>query len=142
MRNYKADVWYCSIYNNQKTPFFNNMFSFHCKKCEYDLCYTCMKKHDYRIVNSEMFEYAHKGKNVYVTMHPHYLLLSGKEDRYNGKDYIWFCDICKVKACDSIYSFHCKQCGYDVYSKCFGNIPKIEKRIVALFFNEKFLKID
>ncbi len=49
----------------------------------------------------------------------------------------------KVKACDSIYSFHCKQCGYDVSAQnALGNIPKIEKRVVALFFNEKFLKID
>ena len=36
-RNYKGNGWYCSICNNKKEYFFNNMLSFHCKKCEYDL---------------------------------------------------------------------------------------------------------
>ena len=134
MRNYQGDGWYCSICNNQKTPFFNNMFSFHCKKCEYDLCYSCMEIHDYRNVNDEMLKHAHKGKKVYVTMHPHYLLLSGKEDRYIGKDYIWNCDICKVEACDSIYSFHCKQCGYDVCSKCFEKYFQVREKGCCFIF--------
>jgi len=119
MRQYKGDGWYCSICNNQKDYFFNNMLSFQCKKCEYDLCYGCMEIHDYRVVNDKIKKHAPKGKKVYVTMHPHYLLLSGKEDRYGGKDYSWNCDICKVVACNSVYSFHCKECGYDVCLKCF-----------------------
>ena len=119
MRQYQSDGWYCNICNNQKGYFFNNMFAFHCKLCDYDLCYKCMEIHDYRVVNEKMIKHAPKGKKVYVTMHPHYLLLSGKEDRYDGKDYSWHCDICKVSASNSVYSFHCKKCGYDVCSKCF-----------------------
>lgn len=127
MRQNHSDGWYCSICKNQKDYFFNNMFSFHCKICDYNLCYTCMKIHDYRVVNDKMIEHAPKGKKVYVKTHPHYLLLSGKEDRYNGKDYNWFCDICKIVTCDSLYSFHCKKCEYDVCLKCFEEYFEIRK---------------
>ena len=71
-----------------------------------------------------------KRKKVFVTIHPHYLLLSGKEDRYNGKNegYIWYCDSCQIKACDSVYSFHCKSCGYDVCSRCFEKYYDAKKK--------------
>ena len=128
MRNYQSDGWYCSICNNQKDYFFNNMLAFHCKKCEYDLCYKCIRIHDYRVVNDKMIEHVSKGKKVYVKTHPHYLLLKGKEERYGGKDYSWFCDICKVSACDSVYSFHCQKCGYDTCLKCFEKNFKVKKK--------------
>ena len=128
MRQYQADGWYCSICQNKEHSFFNNMFSFHCKICEYDLCLLCIEKHDYRVVNDKMIKHVPKGKKVYVTKHPHYLLLSGKEDRYTGKDYSWNCDICKVVACDSVYSFHCKKCGYDVCSDCFETCFEIREK--------------
>ena len=38
------------------------MLSFHCKKCEYDLCYKCILEHDYRVVNKKMENHATKGK--------------------------------------------------------------------------------
>ena len=123
MRQYKGGEWYCDICQNKEDCFFDNMYSFNCKICEYDLCYTCILKHDYRVVNDSMSKRAPKGKKVYVSVHPHYLLLKGKEERYNGKDggdYSWICDICKISACDSVYSFHCKDCGYDVCSRCFA----------------------
>jgi hypothetical protein len=127
MRGYNGDGWYCSICNNKEKYFFNNMLSFQCKRCEYDLCYDCMLIHDYRIVNEKMRKHVEKGKKVYVKVHPHYLLLKGKEERYGGKNYSWICDICKMDACDSVYSFHCKDCGYDVCSKCFEKNLEIRK---------------
>ena len=127
MRGYNGDGWYCSICNNKEKYFFNNMLSFQCKRCEYDLCYDCMLIHDYRIVNEKMRKHVEKGKKVYVKVHPHYLLLKGKEERYGGKNYSWICDICKMDACDSVYSFHCKDCGYDVCSKCFEKNFEIRK---------------
>ena len=119
MRKYDGYEWYCSICQNKDKFFFDNMLSFHCHQCEYDLCYKCILIHDYRVVNSNMEKRAPKGKKVYVSVHPHYLLLKGKEERYNGSNYFWICDICKVSACDSVKSFHCKGCGYDVCSRCF-----------------------
>ena len=119
MRHYNGYGWVCDICKNQKHPFFDNMLSFHCHACTYDLCYTCILKHDYRVVNDKMERRASKGKKVYVSVHPHYLLLKGKDERYDGKDYIWYCDICKTRANKSVYSFHCKDCGYDVCSGCF-----------------------
>ena len=119
MRGFKGDGWYCSVCQNKDKYFFHNMISFRCNKCDYDLCYSCMKIFDYRIVNAQMLQKAKKGKKVYVTTHPHYLLLSGKEDRYNKTGYAWKCDICKIDCCDSVYSFHCKDCGYDVCLKCY-----------------------
>ena len=133
MRKYQANGWYCDICNNKDHCFFNNMFAFHCKICDYDLCFDCMKKHDYRTVNDNMIKHSHKGKKVYVTKHPHYLILSGKEDRYNGKNYSWDCDICKIVACDSVYSFHCKGCGYDVCSNCFEKYFQIKENCCCCF---------
>ena len=119
MRGYHGDGWYCNICLNKDKSFFNNMISFHCKRCEYDLCYGCILIHDFRVVNDKMSKKAPKGKKVYVTTHPHYLLLKGKEERYKGKNYYWICDICKIRVCESVYSFHCKDCEYDVCLKCF-----------------------
>ena len=119
MRGYNGDGWYCSICQNKDECFFNNMLSFQCKKCEYDLCYTCILIHDYRVVNNKMLKKAPKGKKVYVLTHPHYLLLKGKEERYTGNNYSWTCDICKIPACESVYSLHCKDCQYDVCLKCY-----------------------
>ena len=133
MRNYPGDGWYCNICNNEEKCFFNNMFSFHCKICQYDLCYSCILIHDYRVVNEKMRKHAPKGKKVYVTVHPHHLLLSGKEDRYNGKDYSWNCDVCKIIACNSVYSFHCKACGYDVCSRCFEKHFKVKEEDSCCF---------
>lgn len=119
MRGYNGDGWYCSICQNKDKSFFNNMLSFQCKACEYDLCYDCILIHDYRVVNAKMEQKVQKGKKVYVSTHPHYLLLKGREERYTGNNYSWLCDICKKEACESVYSFHCKECGYDVCLKCF-----------------------
>ena len=117
------------------------MYSFHCKKCKYDLCYKCIFEHDYREVNKKMENHVAKGKKVYVTQHEHCLLLSGKDDRYkdkvNEKDshYRWFCDICKVTFNEYIDSFHCKKCGYDVCSKCFSKYFQVrEKNICCSIF--------
>ena len=106
LRGYKGDGWICDICRKEPA-FFNNMLSFQCKKCEYDLCYDCILIHDYRVVNDKMLKRVSKGKKVYVTNHPHYLLLSGKEDRYKdkGTNYTWYCDICKIKACNSVLLF-------------------------------------
>ena len=136
MRNYPGSGWYCSICNNSDHCFFNNMYSFHCKQCEYDLCYTCILVHDYKGINEKMEKRAPKGKKVYVSCHPHYLLLSGKEDRYEGKDCSWICDVCKISSSKYIYSFHCKKCGYDVCSKCFEKkfIVKEEDGCCCLIF--------
>ena len=136
MRGYNGDGWYCSICQNKDKSFFNNMLSFQCKKCEYDLCYDCILIHDYRVVNDKMLKKAAKGKKVYVSTHPHYLLLKGKEERYTGKDYSWICDLCKIPACDSVYSFHCKDCGYDVCLKCFEKnfqVRESEKGCCVIF---------
>ncbi len=46
MRGYNGDGWYCNICQNKDKSFFNNMLSFQCKKCEYDLCYGCILIHD------------------------------------------------------------------------------------------------
>ena len=72
-----------------------------------------------------------KGKKVYVSVHPHYLLLKGKEERYagkEGKNYYWICDVCKIEACDSVYSFHCKDCGYDFCSRCFEKFFEVREK--------------
>ena len=127
MRHYSGYGWICDICKNKEHAFFDNMHSFHCHQCSYDLCYTCITKHDYRIVNNIMARRAPKGKKVYVSVHPHYLLLKGKDERYDGKDYIWYCDICKIKSNNSVYSFHCKDCGYDVCSRCFEKYFEIRK---------------
>ena len=116
MRNYSGGGFICDMC---KRHFLNNMYSFNCKKCEYDLCYICIQKYDYKTINEQMEQRAPKGKKVYVSCHPHYLLLSGKEDRYEGKNYDWICDVCKASSSENIYSFHCKDCGYDVCSRCF-----------------------
>ena len=128
MRGYNGDGWYCSICQNKDKSFFNNMLSFQCKKCEYDLCYDCILIHDYRVVNDKILKKAAKGKKVYVSTHPHYLLLKGKEERYTGKDYSWICDLCKIPACDSVYSFHCKDCGYDVCSRFFSKYFQVREK--------------
>ena len=128
MRGFKGDGWFCDICRN-KPAFFNNMLAFHCKICDFDLCYKCICKYDYRVVNGQMLKRVSKGQKIYVTTHPHYLLLKGKEERYQktGKDYTWLCDICKIKACSSVYSFHCEKCGYDVCFNCFGKYFQVRK---------------
>ena len=127
MRKYKGYGWYCSICQNKDKFFFDNMLSFHCHGCEYDLCYKCILIHDYRVVNNKMEKRAPLGKKVYVSVHPHYLLLKGKEERYNGGDYSWICDVCKIKANGAVKSFHCKDCGYDVCSRCFEKYFQIRE---------------
>ena len=130
VRNYKGIGWYCSICDKKNGFFFHNMLSFHCKKCEYDLCYKCLLEHDYRIVNKNMENHVQKGKKVYVIQHQHCLFLSGKDDRYGGKDshYSWICDICKVPSNEYVYSFHCKDCGYDVCSRCFSKYFQVREK--------------
>ena len=39
MRKYQGYGWYCSICQNEDKVFYDNMLSFHCHQCEYDLCY-------------------------------------------------------------------------------------------------------
>ena len=125
--NGKSDGWFCNICKNNDKYFFHNMLRFNCKMCDFDLCYGCIEKHDYRIINDKMIKRVSKGKKVYVTVHPHCLLLSGREDRYTGKNYSWLCDICKVNACEEVYSFHCKKCGYDVCSRCFDKYFQVRE---------------
>ena len=127
MRKYDGYGWYCNICQNKDKIFYDNMLSFHCHQCEYDLCYKCILVHDYRVVNSNMEKRAPDGKKVYVSVHPHYLLLKGRGERYEGKDYAWICDICKIKSCGSVKSFHCKDCGYDVCSRCFEKYFQVRK---------------
>ena len=136
MRNYPGSGWYCSICNNSDDCFYNNMYSFHCKQCKYDLCYKCILVHDYKVVNEKMEKLAPKGKKVYVSCHPHYLLLRGKEDRYGGNDYSWICDVCKISYSKYIYSFHCKDCGYNLCSTCFEKElkEKLQDKCCCLIF--------
>ena len=61
-----------------------------------------------------------KSKKVYVKTHPHFLLLSGEDDRKYPKNSFWICDICKATPSSSVYSFHCKECQYDVCLNCYN----------------------
>ena len=127
MRNYKGNGWYCSVCQNKSHPYSNNILSFHCSKCQYDLCDRCILLYDYRIINEIMEIRTHKRKKVYVSIHPHYLLLTGKEERQTEKNNGWTCNICKASACDSVYSLNCKECGYNVCSRCFEKYFEIRE---------------
>ena len=129
MRRYKGYGWYCSICQNKNHLYFSSILSFHCHECKYNLCDICIEKHDYRVVNEKMEKRAQKGQKVYVTPHPHYLLLKGKEERHiRGDSNSWCCDICNVSACDSVYSFHCEKCGYNVCLGCFEKHFEVKGR--------------
>ena len=126
MKRKKGGCWFCDICQNKDQCFLNNTLSFHCNECDYDLCELCIAKHNYKYVNEQMLKKAPKGQKVYVSLHDHFLLLTGKEGRnYKGEG--WLCDICKVHANASVYSFHCKKCGYDVCLKCFGSYFQIRE---------------
>ena len=119
MRQYESEGWYCANNCNNNRGFFKDTLSFHCHKCRYDLCLNCVKVHNYKYINDQTLQKAPKGTKVYVSGHPDYLMLSDKQERnYNVNT--WKCSICGTEAPDSIYSFHCHKCNYDVCLKCFG----------------------
>uniref|UniRef100_UPI002601CC52 Sau3AI family type II restriction endonuclease n=1 Tax=uncultured Methanobrevibacter sp. TaxID=253161 RepID=UPI002601CC52 len=82
-------------------------------KISYDMIKETIDKRDTSLLptpnsfEGQILVVAPKGKKVYVSCHPHYLLLRGKEDRYGGNDYSWICDVCKISYSKYIYSFHC-----------------------------------
>ena len=127
MRNYQGVKWYCSICNNKDYCFLSNTLSFHCHSCQYDLCEKCIAEHNYKYANDLIIKHVPKNKKVYVSVHPHSLLLSGKEERNYGGDDTWLCDICKVIYSGFIYSFFCKKCGYDVCIKCYKKYFQIKE---------------
>ena len=136
MRQYNGSKWYCSICNNKDNCFLSNTLSFHCRICQYDLCQKCISNHNYRTINNLMLKHVPPGKKVYVINHEHPLLLSSKEERNYPPDSVWFCDICKVRSSDYVYSLHCKKCGYDVCLKCYKENFKIvqEKNCCCIIF--------
>ena len=119
MRQYPGVGWYCSICNNKDKSFLDNTLSFHCHSCEYDLCQKCIEVHNYKYVNNMMLKHVPKGKKVYVSQHPHFLLLNSEQERNYPYDGTWICDICKVDASSYVLSFHCKECNYDVCLNCY-----------------------
>ena len=118
MRQYSGNGWYCNICGEEKV-YLDNTFSFHCHICKYDLCEKCIEEHNYNHVNNMMLKHIDKGKKAYVSQHGHFLLLSNKKERNYGEAGYWICDICKAEISDSVYSFHCKKCTYDVCLKCY-----------------------
>ena len=127
MRQYNGSKWYCSICDNQDNCLLSNTLSLHCHICNYDLCVKCIKEHDYRNVNNMIIKQVSKGNKVYILLHDHPLILSGQEERNYGNTGVWICDICKIKSSGSVYSFHCKKCGYDACFKCYKKHFKIKK---------------
>lgn len=60
MRQYSGLRWICSICRDkgEKFSYLDNTLTFHCHKCEYDLCLKCISEHDYRYINNKMIEKA------------------------------------------------------------------------------------
>lgn len=134
MRQYKGNGWYCSICNNSDKPFLNNVYSFHCRSCEYDLCGKCIEEHNYVVINNKILKRVKKGQKIYVSQHRHYLKIYGRGERKYPLDSAWFCDICKVKASDYIYSFHCAECEYDVCLNCYSKFSEIRDKSCCNIF--------
>ena len=120
--------WYCNLCNNKDNCFLGNVPAFHCKLCDFDLCSKCIELHKYQYVNDLILKSAKKEKKVYVSVHPHYLLISGENERDYGDDGIWTCDVCKVDASGKVYSFHCKICRYDVCLSCYKKFHELREK--------------
>ena len=127
MRKYNGGQWYCDICKNSDLCFLSSTFSFNCSRCKYDLCEKCIVEHDYRKINGMMLKQIPKKKKVFVSVHPHPLLLSSKEERDYSGEGRWICDICKTSYSGYIYSLHCKKCGYDSCIKCYGKYFTIKE---------------
>ena len=103
---------------------------------KYDLCYDCMLIHDYRIVNEKMRKHVEKGKKVYVKVHPHYLLLKGKEERYPEKIIVGFVIYAKCLRVILYILFIAKIVVMTFAQNVLRKISKLEKKmvVVAWFF--------
>jgi len=120
MRQYSGEGWICNTCREKGKiyHYLHSALSFHCHRCEYDLCLDCFKEHNYKYVNNKMIEKVPQGKKVYVTTHPDYLTLSGKEEKNSDFNW-WTCALCNKEVSDFVYSFSCKKCGYDICLECY-----------------------
>ena len=134
MRKSKSN-WFCDICKNVDKSYTSDILSFHCHFCDYDLCYPCLEKHNYKNVNKQMLERINnmRNKKVYVKQHPHYLLIGDEYHRNYKEDDVWYCSICEVRTMGYVYSFHCKEDDFDACLNCYDNYKEERKERECCF---------
>ena len=115
--------WYCNFCNSQNN---NNISSFYCTLCDYDLCPNCIsnlqldqiKFYDYNSneannlknsQSSDSFNWQKKFEE-----HSHLLTLIKKIN----KNYSWKCNKCSKNYQNDEASFYCSLCDYYLCRKC------------------------
>ena len=117
MRNNQKD-FFCSCCNKK----FENIGSFHCITCNYNMCRECF---DYS--GGVIFNLYKEGQKGQVNNHPGHVLVYGKSNNKGeeglslGGKKLYPCKICGATfLIDYIKCWSCPLCDYDICDKCFS----------------------
>ena len=122
---------------------FNNYQpTFHCRRCNYDLCIHCMNIKEYdsffqnmKISGKIIKEFNSLNKVVNCGFHIHDLK---KENVYNNNGFI--CDLCFL-AFNLPEAYHCHQCNFDLCDNCLENYEIDENTLKQLILNDKVIEV-
>jgi len=129
--------WFCNFCNSQYN---NNISSFYCTLCDYDLCPNCMS--NLQIDQIKFYDYnsnaANNLKNSQSSNsfkwqkkfgeHSHLLTLIKKIN----KNYSWKCNSCSMKYQNDEASYYCSLCDYYICKKCIDE-KRVEPVPVIIF---------
>ena len=117
MRNNQKD-FFCSCCNKK----FENIGSFHCITCNYNMCRECF---DYS--GGVIFNLYKEGQKGQLNNHPEHVLVYGKSNNKGeeglslGGKKLYPCKMCGATfLIDYIKCWSCPLCDYDVCDKCFS----------------------
>ena len=113
--------WICNIC---KEDYENDVPTFYCSICDYDVCKSCMRTRSdepkYPLDNDGDRE-SHKIKIINNYCHKHPLIYS-ITSRNAKKETTWTCNECKTSYENNEWSFYCSSCDYDLCYDCYCNL--------------------
>ena len=113
--------WVCNIC---RKSFDNDIPTYYCSKCDYDVCQNCMMNRSdepkYPLYNEGDRE-SYKIKIINKDCHKHPLIYS-ITSRSAKKETTWICNECKKNYESNEWSFYCSFCDYDLCYDCYCDL--------------------
>ena len=124
-RRNKCDGWTC---NKCSKDFENNISSFYCSYCDYDICQNCIGRYQLNQFKLNLTDQLNIGKtiknftktnekfewNKSYPGHNHTLVLVGRINKFCT----WVCNDCKKNFRNIDPSYYCSLCDYDICINC------------------------
>ena len=110
--------WICNLCREKYN---NDVSSYYCTKCDYDVCKKCMNEisdeKKYPILDDENKE-SYSIDQVKINCHRHPLMYCVTSRSSKSKT-SWICNECRNSFYDNEWSFYCSICDYDICYNCY-----------------------